>query len=619
MVSCTELPAARNLQSPTLVRLPRPITHFAGTLPTGLMHAFFPFFDLQNLQKTDLRRDVLASLVVTFTAVPQCVAYALIAGLPPAAGLYAAIAPAIVGSLFRSSRHVVAGPSNAVSLLVGGAVAALAVELSASPMEVAMSLALLVGGMQVVAGMLRLGAIVDYISAPVVLGYITGAGVLIGVGQLGNLTGTRPGTGHILSRVWEWMGGLGDPNPLAISLGIATAGLMLAIRARNRKLPSALLALAITTALSVVAGWTSEVLVVGDLAPVPARLPPLTIPTILDERLFLVALATTVLSLVESSAVARSIADRTGDRLDLSVEFTGQGLSNLAAAFTGGYPVSGSLSRSALNHAAGAATRLSGVLSGVFTAAVLLLAGPLVDRIPIAALAGLLFVVSRDLVHIPRIVHTLRSSRADALAFVATLIGTWTLRLDHAIYLGVGVSIVLFLRRARLLVVKELVVDEQDRLRELGPGRGDRCDCVRVLHVEGPLFFGAASELRDALTAAIQDPSVRALVVRLKRAQGMDYTSARVLVSVAEQLQGRGAGLYLVGLRPRSLAVLERAGAVEQIGRAHIFATLPGWFQAMDAALQSALDDTKAPDESPLRRYLTAHNAARRTHPTSEE
>jgi len=579
------------------------------------MRAFFPFTDLRGITRAEVQRDVLASLVVTFTAVPQCVAYAVIAGLPPAAGLYAAILPTIVGSIFRSSRHVVAGPSNAVSLLVGGAVGVLAAELGATPMEVALSLALMVGLMQVGAGVLRLGSVVDYISSPVVLGYITGAGVLIGVGQLDSLTGTEGGSGHIVAKVTTWATGLSDLNPIAVALGVATAALVVGIRTWNKKLPSALMGLSIATAASVSLGLGDQLQVVGDLDPVPASLPPLTIPSIFDPRLVMVALATTVLSLVESSAVGRSIADRTGDRLNLSVEFTGQGLSNIAAAFTGGYPVSGSLSRSALNHSAGAATRLSGILAGIFTAVVLLVAGPLVDQTPTSALAGLLMVVAYDLVNPTRIRQTFRTSRGDALAFLATLIGTWVLRLDHAIYLGVALSIGLFLRRARMLAVRELAVNDRGRLQEMASGEGSRCAHVRVVHVEGPMFFGAAGELRDALSEYTRDPAMGALVVRLKRAQGLDFTTAQVLVAIAQQLKKRGAGLFLVGMRPEAMEVLRRAEATEQIGADRVFPTRPGWFDAMDAALEAALDHSNAPDDSPLRRYLALRDALRR--PTS--
>jgi len=571
--------------------------------PPAAMYAFFPFVDLRKLTGDDLRRDLLASLAVTFMSVPQCIAYALIAGLPPAAGLYAAIFPTIIGSLFRSSRHVVAGPSNAVSLLVGGILAALSTQLDASPTELALGLAVMVGVMQVAAGSLRLGAVVDYISAPVVLGYITGAGVLIGIGQLHNLTGTVGGSGHVLAKVHTWAGGLSQLNTTALALGAVAAATMLGTRLINPKLPSALLGLVVSSGLSMALGLGESVQVVGDLAPVQAALPPLTLPTTIHGQMVVAAFAITVLSLVESSAVARSIADRTGDRLDLSVEFVGQGLSNITAAFSGGYPVSGSLSRSALNVDARASSRLAGVLSGVFLAGVLLVAGPLVDRIPIPTLAGLLVVIAYDLVKVPRIKQTLRAGTGDALAFVATLVGTWTLRLDHAIYLGVALSIILFLRRARMLRVQELALGKDGRLREVETVDGGGGP-VRVLHVEGSLFFGAAGELRDALTTVGREPGVKALVVRLKRTRALDVTTAQVFSAVAKQLEDGGRHLVLVGMRPDAMGVLERTGVAEQVGRENLFPTRPGWFHAMDAGLSRALELTDAPADSPLRRYL---------------
>ena len=567
------------------------------------MTRFLPFLDLRRLRPADLGRDALAALATTFLAIPQGVAYAMIAGLPPVMGLYASVVPTIVGSLFRSSRHVVSGPTNAVSLLVGGAVGALAQDLGAAPAEVAISMALMVGLMQLGAGLLRLGSVVDYISTSVVLGYITGAGVLIGVGQLHNLTGTAGARGDVLTRVTAWLAGLDALNPTALGMAVATALLVLALRPLGEKVPGELLALVAATAASLALGLGDRLAVVGDLAPVPASLPPLTMPTLVDPGLALVALAATVLSLVESSSLARSIADKTGDRLDISVEFAGQGLSNIAAAFTGGYPVSGSLSRSALNHSAGAQTRLGGVLGGVFVAVALLVAGPLIERVPIAALAGLLMVVAARLVSVDRIRQAFRAGRADGLAFLATLAGTWVLRLDHAIYLGVSISIVMFLQRARMLVVRELRVDPNGRLREFKPEDGPPDACVRIVHVEGPLFFGAAGELRDAL-GEIAGDEVQALVVRLKRTQGMDLTSATVFAAIAEGLAAQGRHLVLVGMRPDAMRVLERSGAAARIGPDNLFPTRDGWFEAMDEGVRRALALGDAPDESPLRRYL---------------
>ena len=560
------------------------------------------FFDLRGYRGADLRGDAFAAAAVVVLAVPQGIAYALIAGLPPAMGLYAAAAPAIVGALFRSSRHVITGPSNALSLLVGGAV--LAGVGGADPVSTAITLAAMVGAMQVLAGLLRLGAVVDYISSPVVTGYITGAGVLIGVGQLHNLTNTEGPRGHLLTTLVGWGSTLGEAHGLSVAIGLGTVALILGLRRVSDKVPGAFIAMVAGILAEVVFGLGERgVTVVSDLSPVPAGLPPLTTPSLeLVAALLPVAVAATVLSLVESSAVARSIASRTGQRLDADTEFLGQGLANLAGAFTGGYPVSGSLARSSLNERMGARSRLAGALAGVGMLGVLLVAGPVVDRTPIACLAGLLLVLAWDLVDRPRIREILRTRWTDGLAFAATMAGCWVLRLDKAIYLGVAISIVAFLRQARLLVVRELAVDPTGHLREVEVGKDaegfERCPQIGVLHVEGSLFFGAAGELRDALTEAARAPELRVLIVRLKRTRSLDVTCATTLAEVEASMSARGQELLLVGMRPKSMAVLRRSGAAARIGEENLYPTLPTWFaamkQAVDRALESLSDEERA-------------------------
>ncbi|MCB9778652.1 MAG: SulP family inorganic anion transporter [Alphaproteobacteria bacterium] len=563
-----------------------------------------PFLDLRGYRASDLPRDLTAALAVAVVSIPQGVAYAMIAGLPPALGLYAGAVPAIVGSLFRSSRHVIAGPTNALSLLVGGAVATLVASTGASPIQVAVTLALMVGVFQLAAGLLRLGSLVDYISNPVVLGYITGAGVLIGVGQLPNLTNTPMERGHLLHRLADWVSHLGDASPLAVAVGLGTTALVVGLRLIDKRIPGAIVAMVVGIGASLAFDLHGMGLrVVSDISPVPASLPPLTVPGMDDLHLLTpVAVAATVLSLVESSAVARAIAGSTGDRLDANTEFAGQGLANIAAAFTGGYPISGSPSRSSMNWLLGARSRLAGVFGGALVLIVIAVAGPVVDHTPVASLAGLLMVIAWDILDFKRMRTTLKGGLGDSLAFLTTLVGAWALELDKAIYLGVVISIVLFLRRARLLTVRELAVDPKGRLREatseLAPDDDELpaladgfayCPQIRILHVEGSLFFGAASELQHILDVASVDPELRVLVVRLKRCQGLDITTAEVLRSHAQLLQSQGRHLLLVGMRPPIVERMRAFGLYDVLGEDHLFPTEPGWFAAMDHALEKAL------------------------------
>jgi len=569
----------------------------------------FPPSDLAAWRTADLWPDVGAAAAVTVLSIPQGLAYAMLAGLPPAMGLYASILPAILGGLFRSSRHVVAGPTNALSLLVGTAVAGAAARTGASPVELAATLALVVGVIQMAAGALRLGALVDYLSNAVVLGYITGAAVLIAVGQLQYVTNTPMAGVDVFHRLASWLRGLDHADPRALALSIGTVAGILALRRVSKRIPGALVAIVVGVGLCMVFDLHAKgIRTIADIAPVPATLPGFTLPSLEWVSLLLpAAVATTVLSLVESGAVARSIASRTGDRIDPSMEFIGQGLANVAAAVNGGYPVSGSLGRSMANWRSGARTRLAGPIGGVFVALVVLVAGPLVDHTPLASLAGILLVLAGDLVELPRIRLTMKSGGGDIAAFLVTLVGAWVFELDKAIYLGVVVSLVLFLRRARLITVVPLVVDADHHLREAAEdGAPTRtCSAVRILHVEGSLFFGAASELQEDLDEVLVDTSVRVLILRLKRCQGLDVTTAEVLRSVLEAMRRDGRHLVLVGMRPPVMARMEALGLVEAFGRENLFPTEPGWFVAMDRAVHHALGlvgDHEA--DCPLRGYL---------------
>lgn len=580
---------------------------------------YLPFLDLRHYRLSFLRRDFLASSTVTFLDIPQGVAYAMIAGLPPVMGLYAAAVPAIVGALFRSSHHVVTGPTNALSLLVGSAVAAEAARGGASPMQVGVALAFMVGALQFFAGLLRLDALADYISHPVVRGYITGAAILIAAGQLPNVTGTPGSGGDLAHMLASWMSNLPHANPLALAFALGTVIVVLGLRRLDRRIPGSIIAMVVSIGVGSVLHLHERGLrLVADLAPIPAGLPPFTVPGLENWAMLApAAVACAVLSLVESSSVARALATHTGQRLDMAAEFAGQGLANIAAAFSGGYPVSGSLARSTLNQQAGAESRLSAVFCGSLMLAVLLFLGPVVGKTPVASLAGLLLVLANDLIDRERIRITIRGIMSDRAAFVATLLGTWTLPLDKAIYLGVGISLVLFLRRARLLTVREMAIGEKGRFREVDLEAGEAgrlCSAIRIMNLTGPLFFAAAGELQFILDRLVDDPKLRVLILRMRQAQALDVTTASVLESTGSTLKKEGKTLLLLGMRPAALQLLEQTGIAERLGQENLFPAQSGWFTAMEAALRRALELTgehACGQQCPLAEYMAAQDLLR--------
>lgn len=542
---------------------------------------------------------------MAFLAVPQGLAYATIAGLPPVVGLYASMIPPVVGGILRSSRHVVTGPTNALSLLVGAAVVSTH---AGDPVQVALALAVMVGLIQIAAGALRLGRVVGYVSTSVVLGYLSGAALLIGAGQLSNLTGTAGARGTLWTMLQAWYAGIAAVSSVSVTVGAVTLLLFAGVRWINRrhekKYPGALIAMGTMTVASWTMGLEDRGLrVISDISAISTGLPPLTPPSVeLWPELLPLAVACAVLSLIESSSVARAIAGRTGDVIDSSREFFGQGMANLAAGLFSGYPVSGSLGRSALNEQAGAQTRWSSVMSGVVLFVLVVFAGAAINHTPIASLAGILFVIAFDLVDVARIRQAARASGGDAVAFGVTLIGTCSIRLDLAIYLGISVSLILHLRRARMLVIRELVLTSEGRMHEGAAGAAPassessessqaivaedqhRCHKVRILHVEGALFFGSAAELGAALDKMSHAEQLVALVVRLKRTSGMDASCADELSATARRMRERGRHLVLAGLNREAYIVLERSGALEIIGRENVFETRRTWLKALDAA-----------------------------------
>ncbi len=560
-------------------------------------HRYLPFTDLKGYRRADLGADLSSALAVTFLCIPQGIAYALIAGLPPAMGLYAAAIPAAVSSFFRSSKHLIAGPTNAVSLLVGSALAA---GLSEDPATVAVTLAFMVGLLQLTAGLLRLGTLVDYVSGAVVQGFVTGAAILIGIGQLANVTATAQTSGSMPVRLWEWAGDIGSADWPSVAVAGGTAVLLLLFKRFLPRAPAAILALGAATGVTL-ALEGSTLRTVADLAPIASSLPPLTVPALgLIPSLAPLAVAVMVLAMVESTSVARDIATRSGQRLDLSVEFTGEGLGNLVSSFMGGYPITGSLSRSALNEREGARTRLSGVIGGGLVLVSPVLLGPALGYIPIAALAGLLLVIAARLIHVDEIRATLASHSGDRLAFLGTLLGTAVLHLDQAIYLGVGISLVLVLRRARLLRFRDLAIDLQGRIREVARrvrgvsaplSAGVRyCRGVHVLNVEGSLFFAATGELQLAVEDILRSDEIQVLVLRLKRVRNLDVTSVRELVHIAATLRQRQGQLLLVGMSESTVEYLRRTGAFDDLGPENLFPSREDhWFAALEDALRRSL------------------------------
>lgn len=526
----------------------------------------------ERVNRSTLRADALAALVGAIVVVPQGIAFATLAGLPPEYGLYSAMVPAIVAALFGSSWHLVSGPTNAISLVVFATLSPLAEPGSAAYVLLALKLALLVGVIQLAMGLARLGTLLNFVSHTVVVGFTAGAGILIVVAQLGNFLGLiLPRGGSILETLAAAARGLEDVKPWAVAVGVATLCAGLAARRWMPRVPYMVVAMAVgglvAYALNSALGVENTGITV--LGPLPGALPSLTYPQ-LDpatlRKLIGVAFAVAILGLVEAASIARSIAVRSGQRIDGNREFVGQGLSNIAGSFFSSYPSSGSFNRSGLNLDAGAKTPLAAMFSAGFLVVLLLAISPLLAQMPIAAMAALLFLVAWNLIDLRAVRHVVATSRPETAVLAVTFAATLLAELEFAILFGVTLSLVLYLNRTSRPALRTLVPDAQDPGRKFvvaEPGMRE-CPQLKLLRVEGSLYFGAVNHVATELDAVREaNPEQKRLMVLAKGMNFVDVSGADLLETERAQRRAAGGELYLHGLRPDAAAALTKSGFLD--------------------------------------------------------
>jgi SulP family sulfate permease len=428
------------------------------------------------------RNDLLAGVTVAAISLPQAMAYALIAGVDPRFGLYSAIVITLVASIFGSSSHLINGPTNAISLVVFSALAFFNPDSRLEAYQAMFLLGMMVGVIQILIAVFKLGDLTRYISESVVIGFMAGAGTLVGITQLGNLTGMRDrGTGqqHVLYRIWLTLSG-GQLNPRALAIGIGTIILVVLLRYLSRKyrLPQfdMLVALVVAAVVAAAFGWSKPGMdgktIISVVGSVPRSLPRPHFPQIQFwwvKEMSGSALAIAFLGLLEALAIAKSIANTTRQQLDYNRQCLAEGLANLTGGFFQCLPGSGSLTRSAINFQSGGVSRLSGVFAAGTVALTVMALAPFARYIPKAALAGLLMVTAVRLVDWKRMHYALRASRYDAGLVAVTAFSAVFISVEFSILIGVALSILLFIPRAAMLRMTELVVSSDRVVRERLP------------------------------------------------------------------------------------------------------------------------------------------------------
>ncbi|MFA9478303.1 SulP family inorganic anion transporter [Phycisphaerales bacterium AB-hyl4] len=541
------------------------------------------------------RADGLAGLTVAVVAIPQSMAYAIIAGVPPVYGIYTLIFYALIGSLLSSQPLLALGPINTQSLLVASIVMRLVDPGNeALYVQMVLALALIKGVLQFAMAGARLGNMVRYVSQSVIVGFTAGAGILIAAGQIGGFLGFRVDRGEV-----TWPGLLGiaqglsnhlhEINPWAVALGLLALAVVIGSRAISVLMPGPLLAIVITAAIVWTMGWTeADMTLIGAI---PAGLPAPSMPSfsLSDvETLFAGALALALLGLIEVYAIGKATAARRGgERISANQELFAQGVVNTAGSFLSCIPGSASFGRTALAEYAGARTAFAGIYNGLFVLVIFLLFAPAARYVPMTAIAAVLFVIAWSLIDWAYIRRLLHSQRADAMVCLGTLVATLIVPLAYAVFIGIFLNIALYLRRASQLHIAEMVRTPGGPFVER-PVR-DRAGQKKVmfLQVEGDLFFGLADELQDRLTS-VANSGARVVILRLKRTHSLDATVLSVLERFVQQMQRKGGHVLLCGLRPELYDRLKAFGLVKLIGEDNVFPAEYGVFTSAKRAMHRA-------------------------------
>jgi SulP family sulfate permease len=546
-----------------------------------LLHRFLPFLHWwPKVNGETLRADAIAGLIGAVVVLPQGVAYATLAGLPPEYGLYSAMVPVVIAALFGSSLHAMSGPTNAVSLMVLAGLAPLAVPGSPQYVSMALTLSLMSGMLILAMGVFRLGALVNFISNGVVIGFTAAVGVIIIVSQVGALGGIRlPKASAFAEMLHNTIAHLGELHPWPIVVGVLTIVSGALAKRYVPRLAPMLIATVVGSlgAHAIVALVGAQASGIHTLGALKGALPPLSLPDLSGaslRQLFAPALGVTILSVTQAMAIVRAIAIRSGQRIDTNQELIGQGLSNVAAAFFSGYPSSASVNRCGINYEAGARTPVSAVLSAVLLVLLLFTLAPVAALLPLPTIAGLLVLAGWGLVDLGQMRMYLRASRQEAAVLGTTLLATLLVPLEYAIIVGVMGSLVVYLYRTSRPSMTSLVPDPRHSERKFSATREGLVECpqLKILSIDGSIYFGAVDHVETHLeTLRERTREQKHLLIVSRNMNFVDVAGAEALVREARKRRAEGGRLYMQGLRQPVEHVLRSGGFIEGIGEENIF------------------------------------------------
>ena len=537
---------------------------------------FIAWFRLTTIET--IKADFFAGLTGAIIVLPQSVAFATIAGMPPEYGLYTAMVIPIVAALFGSSFHLVSGPTTAISIVVFAAVSKYAEPGSAEFVSLALTLTFLAGVYQLVFGLAKFGMLVNFVSHNVVIGFTAGAALLIASSQIPYIVGIDiPRGGDFLNTWFDIYTGVGEFNIYLLIVGLGTLVTAIVVKILKPKFPNLLIGMLVGGLLAFyLSGFTDSIKTVGAM---PAYFPPLSTPDFSLNSLKALApeaFAIALLGLIEASSIGRSIATKSNQRINANQEFIGQGTSNIVGSFFSSYASSGSFTRSGVNFESGARTPLSAILAALFLMVIVLLVAPLISYLPLAAMAGVILLVAYNLIDFKNIKKTFTYSKSESVIFTATFLATLLFELEFAIYLGVLLSLMLFIAKTSTPDVHTLAFGTP-------PGEGDRrlqsirkaplvqCPQLKIIRIDMSIYFGSINHIQKQISQIVDNQRIYHILIVASGVNFIDLAGIEALLIENKRLKAQNGSLYFVAVKSTAYEFMEKVNFVNEIGRDNFF------------------------------------------------
>ncbi|UWR25526.1 sulfate permease [Sulfitobacter sp. S223] len=561
------------------------------------LRRYVPVFDWgRTYTRTTFSNDMIAALIVTIMLIPQSLAYALLAGLPPEAGIYASIVPIVLYAIFGTSRALAVGPVAVVSLLTASAIGQVAEQGTAGYAVAALTLAFLSGGFLVLLGVLRLGFLANFLSHPVIAGFITASGILIATSQLKHILGISA-SGHTLPEmIASILEHLGEINLITVIIGVLATAFLFWVRKGLKPLLRRLGASALVADIATKAGPVGAVVVttvsvwlfgldnagVKIVGEVPQGLPPLTLPSFSPDilgALLVPAILISVIGFVESVSVAQTLAAKKRQRIDPDQELIGLGAANLGAAFTGGYPVTGGFSRSVVNYDAGADTPAAGAYTAVGLSIAAVGLTPLVYFLPNATLAATIIVAVLSLVDFSILKKTWDYSKKDFAAVAVTILLTLGMGVEVGVATGVLVSVLLHLfKTSRPHVAEVGLVPGTQHFRNILRHRVETNETLLILRVDESLYFANARFLEDYIQKRVTSGTlIKNVVLMFPAINDVDYSALESLEAINRRLRDMGIGLHLSEVKGPVMDRLDRSHFIDELNGRVFLSQYDAW------------------------------------------